>query len=876
MGMRKLIVRQLSSLRGHRAQRAEMEKEFAFHVDMEAERLMAGGISEAESRRLALIAFGGTDRYQEEMRDGWLYRWMTELMSDVRFAFRGLLRTPVFTITAVLTLALGLGGAAAVFTALNKVLLAPLPYEHDERLVRIFQQSSATNRFGLSNVDFIGIQQSQRSFESVALARGGEMALSGGDQPEWVPAGRVTADWFRTLGVKAARGRVFAPSDTMASAAPVVVISEDLARRHFSDGDPVGRTLVLDRTSYTVIGVLPAGMRAVAGTRGDVWPLLRVGTPERRGPFGGRVIGLLKPGVTLEAAAADLGRISDQLFPVWQSSFQDRAAKLTPSPLRTELLGAATKSLRVLMAAVVLVLLIALANVTNLVLVRATSRRREIALRVALGAGRPRLTRLLLTENIVLSLIGGALSLVVATGAVKALVTFGPPLPRAETISLDARTIWFTLLLSVLCGVMIALYPLIFTSIQGVAAALRGGDRRSSAGRGARAFQDTLVVAEFALALPLLAGAALLLHSFLSLQSVDPGFDPSNIATIRVSLPSTQYPSTAERVAFWDDALREAAAVPGVVAAGVISSLPPDNFGNVNNFNLVDHPVADGAAEPVSPWESVTPGYFEALGLKLLSGRPLDDRDNADAPPVIVVSRTWEQKYFPGASAVGRQLISGGCSECPRTTVVGVVSDTKYGGLAGDGEGVYSPYRQADQSTMHLVVRTNGKGGDVTGAVRSRLHAIDPDLPLLDSHTMTELLGNAVQEPRHWTILLGGFAVIAVLLAALGVFGVMSYIVSQQQREIGVRMALGAAPASVVMLILRRGLRLAAVGTVIGVFCAAQGTRVLEHVLFDVGARDPSTFALVAMILLAIATVACYLPGRRAAAVDPVKVISGD
>jgi predicted permease len=876
MGLRKQIVRQLGSMRRDRVRSAELEKEFSFHIDMEASRLMSEGLSESEARRRAVLSFGGADRYEEEMRDGWARRWVGDLVSDVRFALRSLARTPVFTVTAVATLALGLGGAAAVFTALQRVLLAPLPYANEERLVRIMQQNSPTNRFGLSDADFLGIQEMQHSFESVAMARRSEMALGGGAQPEWIRAGKVTAGWFATLGVSAARGRVFAASDTAPTAGPVVVISDDLAKRRFGSADPVGRTLVLDRSVYTVIGVLPAGLRGLSGIVADAWPMMRVGTPDRRGPFGGFGIAALKPGVSVAAATSDLASISEKLFPIWASGFQDRQAKLTPFVLRTELLGSASKSMRVLVVAVALVLLIALANVTNLVLVRATSRRREIALRVALGAGRTRLSRLRLTENIVLSLLGGVFAILVAAGAVKALVTFGPALPRTDTIVLDGRTVLFTMALAIAAGTLIALYPLVFTSIEGVAVALRSGDRRVSASRGARTFQDVLVIAEFALALPLLAGAALLLHSFMSLERVDPGFDPTNVAAIRVSLPSSQYPSPTEREQFWNDVLRETAAVPGVVAAGITSSLPPDNFGDVNNFNLVDHPVAQGAAEPMSPWVAVTPGYFKALGLRLLEGRMLDEHDDANAPPVIVVSRSWAKKYFPGESPLGRQLVSGGCYECPRTTIVGVVSDAKYSGLAGDGEGVYTTYSQAGLPTMQLVVKTGGPSASLLAAVRTRIHAVDPELPLVDSHTMTELLGNAVQEPRHWTILLGGFAVIAVMLAALGVFGVMSYIVSQQQRELGVRMALGAAPSAVVALIVKRGLKLAVAGTLLGLVAATQGTRVLEHVLYDVGARDPSTFGVVAAVLIMIATLACYLPGRRAAAVDPVKVISGD
>ena len=876
MGLMRKVFGQIGSLAGERAKGVELEREFAFHVDMETEAHIAAGLAPDEARRRALLSFGGNDRFQEEMRDGWVRRVAADLVADVRFALRGLRRTPVFTATAIATLAVGLGGAAAVFTAIDTVLLSRLPYANEEQIVRIFQQNSQTNRWSLSVADYNGIQSWQRSFSSFVVIRTGEIALSGGTQPEFLRGGRATEGLFETFGISVARGRGFQATDAAADAPPVVVISDEFARRYFNGADPVGRTLVLDRTSHTVIGVLPAELATIGGLRADVWPLFRPETPTRRGPFGLMAFARLRPGVTIEAATADLGRVSDQLFPIYQAGFSDRSAKLTPFPLREIMFGDASKSLAVLMGAVVLVLLIALANVTNLVLVRSSGRRREIALRVALGAGRSRLTRLLLTESIVLSLLGGVLAVGVAAVALRILHAIGPALPRMEGASLSGATVLFTLLLAIASGVVMALYPMAFSTARGVASALRGGDRRASSGRGTRAFQDSLVVAEFTLALPLLAGAALLLHSFMQLQRVDVGVDTSNVVTMRLTLPTTQYAEPLQRDQFWADLMREVRALPGVVEAGVASSLPPDNFGDTNNFNLIDHPVPAGSAEPVSPWSSVSPGFFATLGVSLLEGRTFDQRDDGNAPPVLVVSRAWADKYFPGQSPVGRQLVGGGCYECPRSTVIGVVNDIKYSGLSGNGEGVYTPVTQWPRPTMQIVVRSSGDPTALVPAIRARIHTIDPSLPVADVELLEQRLTDAMSQPRHWTLLVGGFAGIAVLLAALGVFGVMSYIVSQQQREIGVRLALGAAPGSVIRLIVGRGLKLAVFGTVLGVVGAVQGTRLLEHVLFDTNAADPRTLATVAASLLGIATVACYLPGRRAAAVDPVRVISAE
>lgn len=861
---------------------SEMEREFGFHVEMETSSLIAAGLPAEEARRRALASFGGGDRYREEMRDGWIRRWLADAAHDVRFALRGLRRTPVFAVTAIGTLAIGLGGTAAVLSAVNAVLRAPLPYPDEDRIVRIFQRNSETNRWSLSVADMLGIEGWQQSFTAVTAVRTGQMALTGGTEPVWIRAGRATSGLFSTFGVEAARGRTFTSSDASADAPPVVVITSDLARRHFgaaagADGaGAVGRTVVLDRVSHTVIGVLAPEITTLGGITADAWPLMRLEQPNRRGPFGLAVFGRLRPDVTREAAAVDLERISERLFPMYAPGFNDRTAKLTPYALREILFGDATKSLLVLSGAVVLVLLVALANVSNLVLVRAVGRRRETALRTALGAGRVRITRLVLTENLVLALLGGVLALPVAVAGLTALHKAGPAMPRLETASLDMRMILATLLIAAACGVGIAVYPLMFTTARGVADALRGSDRRSSSGRGTRAVQDGLVVAEFALALPLVTGAALLLHSFMSMQHVDVGIDASNIVAMRVSLPPSQYGDSAADIQFWDDALREVVAVPGVLVAGLASALPPDNQGASNNFNLVDRPVPAGAAEPASPWTVVTPEMFTALRVPLLAGRMFDERDDANAPPVLIVSRTWAERYFPGQSPLGRQLVEGGCLQCPLSTIIGVVGDIRYSGLTGSGEGVFAPYSQWGGATMQLVVRASSDPTAVLAPVRARLHAIDPGLPLLDVQLLADRLSGAITTPRNWTLMVGGFAGIALVLAALGVFGVMSYSVAQQQREIGVRLALGATPTSVVRLVLGRGVALAAAGAALGVVAALYGTRLLQHVLFDISPTDARTFALVTLSLIAVATVACYLPGRRAARIDPASVIAGD
>lgn len=854
----------------------EMDEEMRFHLDMEAHEHERRGVPPEAARRSAALGFGGVERFKEEARDVRGGRPLEDLLADVRYALRALRRSPGFALAAVLTLALGIGATSAVFSAVDAVLLSPLPYPAPERLVRVYEQNSPTNRWTISNADWQAIREQQRSFESVAALRTGGVALSLQGRAEWVPVGWVTANFFRTLGVRLARGRGFRAGDDVPGAPPGVVIGDGFRERYLGAGDAVGRTLVLDRVSYTVVGVLPRGVRELAGVRAEVWPILQLPTPTRRGPFGYRAIGRLREGVTPAAAARDLAGISERIFPLWAGSFHDRTAKLTPYPLRDTIVGDAGRPLTLLAVAVALVLLIAIANVASLVLVRASGRRREIAVRSALGARGTRLARLLLTESLVLGGLGGVVGLAVAALGLKALALAGPELPRLAEASLDLRAVAFTAATALASGVLVGSYPLVFGLPRSLASAVRGSEQRAGASRGTQLFQGVLVAAEFALALPLLLGAALLLQSFLKLQRVDPGFDPRNVLVAWISLPDVAYPDFNAMQRYWDEALRRVRTVPGVVEVGLTTSLPPDNQGETNNFDLLEKPVPPGSAEPVTPWAWATPELFPALGVPLVEGRLFRERDDTLAPPVVLVSRAWAKRYFPGESAVGKHLFSGGCRTCPPSTIVGVVGDVKYEGLAGSGEAAYEPARQAPLSGLYLVVRTAVAPSSVAGPVRERLRALDPQVPLQEVGTMEERLSSSIANPRRLTWLLGAFAAAAVVLAALGVFGVMSYVVAQQRREIGVRIALGADDRAVIGMVLRRGMLRAAAGLSLGALVSLQGARVLQATLFGVAPRDPATLASASALLLVVALAACWLPGWRAARIDPVRAIAAE
>lgn len=803
-------------------------------------------------------------------------RWGAEMAADVRYAMRGLRRSPGFTATAVLTLALGIGASSAVFSAVNTVLLAPLPYPNPERLVRIYHQNSGFDRGTLSAADWQGIREQQRSFESVALFRTGGAALTTREGAEWVKVGWGTAGLFRTLGVRMARGAGFREGDDRTGAPLKVVVGEEFARRHFGGADPIGRPLVLDRVSYTVAGVLPPGVRELAGVQAEVWPILQPPVPTRRGPFGLHGIGRLRPGVTREAAARELAGISARVVAQWANGAPDRSVRYTPVPLRDVLLGDAGRSLRLFGGAVFLVLLIAIANVANLVLVRASGRGREIAVRTALGAARERLARMLLTESLVLGGLGGLAGVAVAALGLKALATVGPRLPRIEEASLDLRVMAFSVAAGLLSGALVGTYPLVAGMSRSIAASLRSGDRGAGAGRGTQLFQGALVAGEFALALPLLLGAGLLLHSFVNLQRVDPGFDPDRVLTARISLPEAAYAEPAEMLRFWDEALRSVKELPGVEEAGLTTSLPPDNGGDSNNFDLVERPVAPGESEPSVPWALVTPELFGALGVPLVDGRMLERRDDSPDRPVVVVSRSWARRYFPGESAVGKRMYVGGCRECPPSTVVGVVGDVKYSGLAEGAESVYEPVRQNPGSTLSLVVRASVSPESLAEPIRQRIRAVDPGVPVRDFATMGERLSTSIASPRSLAWLLGAFAAAALVMAALGVFGVMSYAVAQQRREIAVRIALGADAPRVVRMVMRRGMVRAAAGLAVGAVVSIGAMRAVEAMLFEVRTTDPATMAIATALLLGVAVVACWVPGWRAARIDPARAMAAE
>ena len=843
----------------------DVDEEMRLHVDLEAEEIArVAGVPPDEARRRALVAFGGLTQYQEEHRGARGIGVLEHTLRELRHAARGLTRSPGFTLAAVGVLALGIGSTTAVFSAVNAVLRNP---NHDD-LAIIFYRGFPS----LSTVDYRAIEEQQRSFSAVGAMRRDEAAFRARGDPERVQVGRVTSGFFPAAGVRPVAGRLIEAGDESMGADRVVVVSHALAERTLGGAQAaVGQRVSLDGFAHTVVGVLPPTREPLIG-RLDVFPALQLAPPTRRGPFGMLVLARLTPGTTFESATRDVTTISERVFPLWSPAAGDRTARYEAIPIRTAALATPSRMLRIFGVAVTLVLLIGVANVASLMLVRAIGRSREVSLRAVLGASPLQLVRMFVTESALLCGAGAVIGIAIGYFALRALVAVGPSMPGLTVSSLDARAVLFAAGLAVLAGIAVGTYPAIMLLRKGHVD-LSVGDRAIGGGRGTRMLRSGFVVAQFALALPLLAISGLLLVSFVRLQRVDPGFDPDNLLTVRVSLPTGQYADSAAIAAYWARALPRVRELGGVRAVGLGSTMAPDDFGSSNdNFNLVDRPAPPGTAEPNGPWPFADAGYFEALGVRLLEGRMFAPSDTGVAP-VTLVSRSWVRKYYPRESALGKTMIRGGCTECPLTTVVGVVDDVRYSGAGGPLDAMYSPVLEGAPRTLFLYVRTATAPDELIAPVRAALRSVDPSVPLDDAMSMNDRLYASVAQPRQWATLLGTFAAAALGLAAVGVFGMLSYMVSTRRRELGVRMAIGAEPRRIVRMVVGSGLTHAILGSVLGLAAALVGTRALTSVLYDVSPGDPVTLGLSTVALLFVALFACWLPARRAAAIDPLEAI---
>ena len=852
---------------------AELEAELRFHLERRVADKVREGMTEAEALRSARLEFGGLDQVKEECRDARGTRWVEATLQDLRFGLRTLRRTPAFTAVAVLTLAIGIGANTAVFTVVNGVLLRPLPFPEPERLFLVSylpHNRPFVIRPGLSDRDYLEFRRQDRVFEHLATSSSNPVTMTGAGEPTRVAAASVTPDFFAVLRANPAIGRTFLPEEDQPGRDHVVVLSSRLWQSHFGgDSRVLGQTVTLEGVAHTVVGVMPAGFGFPGDT--EMWTPLGVRI-DSHNTFIRPVMGRLKPGISPQQAQAELETIAGRLPRGPGEKSSDSVARIVP--LKASVVGDVRNSLLIFAGAVAFVLLIACANFANLLLIRGANRRQEVSVRAALGAGRGRLIRQLLTESTLVSLAGGALGTLVATVGVPALLALAPAgkIPRMEEVRIDGGVLLFTLAVSVVTGIVFGLAP----ALGATGRALRdsiSGSTRSIAG-GHRGFRSALVIAEIALALVLAAGAGLMLKSFSRIRSVNPGFRPGNVLTMTVELPESAYGTAARMRAFHQRTLDKLASLPGVLVAGAVNWLPLGQLWVRGDFHLEGGRRLPPDYNVVKP--AVSPGYFRTIGIRVLRGREFTDRDTVTAPGVVIVSQMVAKQFWPGEDAVGKKL---SLEDNPKPedwlTIVGVVDDVRQQGLTQNPDpSIYQPYLQVRRpfflGTMTFAVRTASDPRSMAPALRGVLRSLDKNQPVESISTMEDLVAATTTEPRFQTRLLAVFAFLALALAAIGVYGVLAYSVFERTHEIGIRLALGAGTSDVVGMVLRHSLLLAAAGVSLGTAGALVVMRVLEKYLFDVKPTDPATFGAVALLLAAIALLAGCIPARRATKVDPV------
>jgi putative ABC transport system permease protein len=794
-------------------------------------------------------------------------KMIADLLHDMRFAVRQFAKNPAFTAVAVLTLAVGIGANSAIFSVVNGVLLQPLPFPDPQQLVRVHEIVPQYGRFSVAPASFLDWRRQNTTFEHLAAFSVGSATFAEGDVPERVTNAPVSWDIFDLLGVQPVLGRTFAQDEDAVMKNRVIILSHGMWQRRFG-GDPriLGRSVVLNGTPHSIVGVMPAGF-AFPSKETEYWVPIGINTanPPRGAHFIG-VIGRLKKGTSIVQAGAEMKTIAERLALQYPESSKDESAEVVA--LHEQVVGRSRPALLTLLAAVGVVVLIACGNVANLLLVRASVREKEIAIRTALGAGRRRLVVQMLAESLVLALAGGALGLLLGYAAIRPLQTLSAgSIPRVDNITIDGSVLAFTLLLCVVTGIVFGLVPAWQASRTNVGEVMKEGGRAST-GSGGRWLRNALVMAEVALSLVLLVGAALLLRSFSRLTHVDPGFRAENVLAFRVSLPQASYKEDAQRITFYDQLLERLRGLPRVTSAGMVQSLPiRDDY--MLSFTIQGKPTAPGDDRSANH-RVVSHGYFESLGVPLRRGRAFTDRDAPNSPMVAVVDEAFARRHFPGEDPIGQGIDIGNGTD-GFYEIVGVVGDVRYGGLdAAADPTMYVPYRQDVFSTMWIVARTEGDPNEIAAAVRGLVRDLDRQLPAYSMSPLSEVVSGSLAQRRFSMLLLGLFAGIALFLAAVGLYGVISYAVSQRTQEIGLRLAIGAPRGHLLGMVIGQGMRLVVAGVAVGLLGSLALARLVSTMLFEVTPFDPPSYAGTAAVLLVVAALACYVPARRAMRVDPI------
>jgi predicted permease len=862
-----------------------LQQEIAFHIDMAAEEKMTKGMSTSDARRAAMREVGGREQWREAVRDEVRSRALEELVRDTRYALRSLRRAPSFTAAAIATLALSIGATTSIFSVVNAVLLRRLPYPNADRIVALCEKNLTKPEQPVCGIgslnpgNFLAWHDRVTSLEASAAFVEQRLALAAaGTDPIAAQARFTSAEIFEVLGARPALGRYFTPDEDKPGGPNVLVLSHAIWRQQFGgDSSILGRHLRVSENEYTVIGVTAQGFGLYDPV--DVWMPIRFGPASRNAPGRYlRAIGLLKPGATVDDADRELKRVALERQRE-QPEFNTNMTALA-RPLRQQLVGDSQLALWTLLAAVGFLLLIACANVANLLLARAADRDREVAVRISLGASPRRIVRQLLTESVLLAVIAAAIGLVIAVKGTEALVALVPSgISTVQTlgdVSVDWRVLAFTGLVAIGTGLLFGVAPARQALGADVQETLKEGGRGGSGvARSSARLRSALVIAEMSLAVVLLTGAGLMVRSFAALQQVDLGFRPEGVLTGRLSLPQRKYTNDTAVVQFFQAAESRIAALPGVKAVGWISYLPLTGLRSVQGFNVEGRPPLEPSAEPGGDMRAVTPNYFAAMGIRIREGRGFTDADRMNTPDVAVVSQSLARTFWPDSSALGHYLLYE-WDKPLRVRIVGVAGDVHDDGPDKQAYmEIYRPHSQFAYNSMALVVRGAGDPARYATPVRLAIRELDRDLPLAAVEPMTALVSRAVGTTRLSTVLFGLFGILGLVLAAIGIYGVMTYTVQQRRHEIGIRVALGASPNDVLRLVVWRGAMLSLTGIGVGLLGAVAAAGLMRKLLFGVPPHDVPTYVAIAAALAVVGVVAAYVPGLRATRIDPVAVLRG-
>jgi len=877
--------------------RPDMNEEIQAYVDLLVAEKVKAGMSLDDARRAARLEVGGAEHIRQEVEDA-RPALIENTLQDFRYGLRLLRRSPGFAAIAVLTIGLGIGANSAIFSVINAVVRKPLAYPQSDRLMFITSQFSRQNfdHFWVSAPEYVEFRQHSRAFSEVGAYRTGAVNVSEGDTPERVNATFMTASMWKVLGVQPELGSTFTAEQDLPNTEPVVLISHELWQRTFgADPTVVGRRIQIQGLPRTVLGIMPPGFD-LHDAKTQVWvPMgLDPSNPGGRGSHFLYLVGRLAPGISVGQAQSDLRSMLKQ-WSTWAPapgangfthSPNDSTHQMQLAPLQQEVVGSVKRALWVLQGAVALVLLVACANVANLLLARAEARHKEFAVRSAIGASRGRILRQFISEGIVLSTLGAVLGLLIAYGGLKALLASNPEsIPRATEITLDPWVLGFTVAVAVVTGVVFGTAPLLHMSEKSVTIAIKEGGARTTSNAGRNRVRRGLVVGEMALAVMLVIGAGLLIKSFRNLTSVDPGFDPQNKITFGLVLPQAAYPDSQRRVQFFDDLTRKLEAIPGVQKVGAMQGLPPFRQLNANDVNFEGYTPTPGGTDPipnVDYYNYTTQGYFDAMGIPIKDGRAFNATD-AGGGPVVIINEALARRFYPKQNPIGKRLDPFLGQGPMFFTIIGIAKDVKQGGLEADaGTETYFFYDQLPRlagfapGQMNIVLRSSRPLGAIAPSLRRAVKEMDPALPIVQMRSMDDVIGQSITRQRFLSLLLGIFAVVALTLAAIGTYGVLSYMVTERQREIGIRMALGAGNNQVVGLVLGQGMAIAIAGILVGVLGAYGLSRLTASLLFGVSPSDPATYTTVAVVIAAVAVAACVVPIRKATRVDPLEAIRAD